>query len=151
MKKLILKNNSIFGIYNLLEKTPFASKASRGRNKLQLRLQEKEKEFIAEKQEIQKKYIQLDEEGNFIVLEDGKSSPFLEDLTDEDRLNFVKEIDEVNNETLEISFNEYATKFEALFSALDNLETDLIGEDALAYDELMDAYEANESKKEEGK
>ncbi|WP_051932605.1 hypothetical protein [Carnobacterium inhibens] len=51
---------------------------------------------------------------------------------------------ELNNEEFEISFSEHTSKFEAMFEALENSEVELCGEDALSYDELLDAYESSE-------
>jgi len=151
MKTLKLKNDSIVQIYNLLEKIPMRGAASRGKTKLQKRLQEKESEYLSEKSEIQKEYTQLDEDGNFITLDDGVSSPLKEGLTLEDKEKFLARIDELQKDTFEISFSEYSDKFEQMFKALSVLDMELIKEAALAYDELMDAYEANEDKNEEEK
>lgn len=147
MKSIVLKNESIVRVYNLLQGLELKGKASRGRTKFQKRLQEKEEEFIVEKQEMQKQYVQLDENGEFVILEDGVSSPLREDLTLEDKQKFLNLLEDINKETFEISFAEYASKFEAMFEALDNLEIELSGENADAYDELMDAYELNEEEK----
>lgn len=57
----------------------------------------------------------------------------------------------MNEEELEIQFGEYAIKYGALFKALEEYEEGLSGQKALGYNELMDAYEANEAKKGEGK
>lgn len=151
MKSIELKNGSIVRVFNLLQKLSLRGQASRGRTKFQKRLQEKEEEYITEKQEIQKKYIQLDEAGEFVVLEDGVSSPLRDNLTREEKEKFLETLEELKRDVFEISFTEYSSKFEAMFEALDSLEMDLSGEDAEAYDELMDAYEANEEKLEEEK
>lgn len=144
MKNIVLENKSIVKIYNFLKGVPLKGKASRGRTKFQKRLQEKEEEYITEKQEIQKKYVQLDENGQFIVLEDGVSSPLREDLTTEEKKLFLEQLKELENDTFVISFAEYSDKFENMFKELDLLEMKLTDEDAEAYNELMDAYEANE-------
>ena len=151
MKSIKLENGSIVRVFNLLQNLSLKGQASRGRTKFQKRIQEKEEEYILEKQEIQRKYIQLDEIGEFIVLEDGVSSPLRDDLTKEEKEKFLELLEELKKDTFEISFTEYSSKFEAVFEALDNLEMELSGDDAAAYDELMDAYEANEDKKEEEK
>lgn len=151
MKSVKLTNDSIVRVYRLLDKLNFKREASRGKTKFQKRLQEKEEEYIAEKAEIQKKYIQLDEEGNFVILEDGKSSPLREELTEKDKVAFVESLDELENDLFEISFSEYGKKFKAMFDELYSLDVELSGEDATAYDELLDAYEENDIDKEEEK
>lgn len=144
MKKLKLKNNSIVKIYRFLDSISLKGQASRGRTKLQKRLQEKEKEYIEEKETIQKQYIELDADGEFVVLEDGVSSPLKNGLSIKEKELFLEKIKELDNDTFEISFVEYSEKYEELFKELYCLDKELVGEEAEAYDVLMESYEQNE-------
>lgn len=151
MKSLKLKNGSIVKIFNLLSELPTKGQATRGAVKLKNRLQEKEAEYVEAKTEMQKQYTELDEFGEMVVLSDGVSSPIRKDLTKEEKTRFSELTKEIDNDLFEISFVEYSDKYEKLFTVLENLDMELTGANAEAYDELMDAYEANESKKEEEK
>lgn len=142
MKKIKLKNYLIVPVFQLLQDVGLKDKASRGRTQFLKRLEEKNKDFNEALMEIRKEYFEVDDEGELRV-EDGKY--IFKDKKQEKELNEkVKELDE---EEFEILFGEYSTKYEALFTALDNLDEELRGQKALAYDELMTAYEENEEVK----
>ena len=142
MRSIKLKNNLMVSVFTLLKEAKLKNQASRGRNKFLKRLEEKNKEFNDELTEIRKDFFQVDESGE-LKSEDGKLI-FKEDVDKEDLNKRVKELEE---EEFEISFAEYSTKYEALFEALEHLDEELSGDKALAYDELMDAYEQSEEEK----
>lgn len=147
MKTIKLENKSIVPVFNFLQGVNLkANKASRGRTQFSKRLEEKNKEFNEALDEIRKEYFEIDENGELIIEED---KYIYKDESQETEVN--EKIKELNEEKFEIHFGEYSTKYENLFNALDNLEIELSGQDAFAYNELMDAYEANEDKKEEEK
>lgn len=147
MKTIKLKNNLMVAVFTLLKEAKLKNQASRGRNKFLKRLEEKNKEFNDELTEIRKDFFQVNDEGT-LKAEDGKFvfKPEVEEHPEmkEDLNNRVKELE---NEEFEISFAEYSTKYEALFEALEHLDEELSGDKALAYDELMDAYENTEEEK----
>lgn len=149
MKKIKLANNLIVPVFNFLSEVKLsANKASRGRTQFLKRLEEKSKEFNEAATDIRKEYFKVNDEGNLLVV-DGEyqfKDPEMKAVQD---VALTKKLTELGEETFEIHFGEYSTKYEALFSALDNLEVELSGADALAYNELMDAYESNEGKSEE--
>lgn len=134
-------------VFTLLKEAKLKNLASRGRNKFLKRLEEKNKEFNDELTEIRKDFFQLDEDGKLKV-EEGKFI-FKEEVEEYPRLkeDLNKRVKELEEEIFEISFAEYSTKYEALFEALENLDEELSGDKALAYDELMDAYESIEEEK----
>lgn len=142
MKTIKIKNTNTAPIHNFLNGLELSGKASRGRTKFIKRLEEKNKEFLEDLEALQKEYFKTDENGGLIADENGK-------LTFKDELDFEEYNDkykEIQDEEVEISFGEYSTKFEALFTALDNLDIPLSGQDADLYDTLMTAYEAEEEK-----
>lgn len=146
MKKIKLENQMIVPVFTLLQELSLKAKASRGRNQFIKRLEEKSQEFNEALTEIRKEYFEVDADGE-LKSENGKY--IYKDLSKENELN--KRIEELNEELFEINFGEYSTKYEAMFEALDSTEEELSGQKAFAYNELMDAYEANENKKEEEK
>lgn len=145
MKILSIENRLIVSIYTLLNKLELRGKASRGRSKLMARLVEKEKEFLNAKADIQKDYFAINGQGEFVV--DGDMFVYKEGITPKEKNELVERLDELQNEKFEISFAEYSDKYNALFDELENLDMLLTGEDAIAYDELMDAYDRNEEEK----
>jgi len=142
MKTIKLKNESIHRVLNLLEKVSMKNKASRGKIKFMKKLQEKDEELLEGRMDLQKEYFLQDEHGDFIVGEDN-SLVYKDEGSQNKKDEFVSRLVELMHEKFEISFSEYAEKFEAMFEVLDNLDMELL-EDALAYDELMDAYENND-------
>ncbi len=145
MKTLKIKNRYIIAVSNLLNEIKLKNQASRGRNKLIDRLVEKNQDFQEDLTEIRKDYFQVGEDGNLKV-KDGHIL-FKEDVTEEDKEELNKRVDELQDEIFEIAFVEHSKKYEALFDALNNLDDDLSGEKAIAYDVLLDAYEENEEEK----
>lgn len=151
MKKIKLQNNLIVPIFNFLTEVKLsANKASRGRTQFLKRLEEKSKEFNEAVTDIRKEYFKVDDNGDLIVV-DGQYQFKEPEMAVNQEVELTKKLTELGEETFEIHFGEYSTKYEALFTALDNLEVELSGSDALAYNELMDAYESNEDKSEEEK
>lgn len=147
MKSIKLKNNLMVPVFTLLKEAKLKNLASRGRNKFLKRLEEKHKEFNDELTEIRKDFFQVDEDGKLIV-EDGKFI-FNEEVEEHPELkdDLNKRVKELEEDSFEISFAEYSTKYEALFEALEHLDEELSGDKALAYDELMEAYENIEEEK----
>lgn len=142
MKTLKIKNRYIIAVSNLLNEIKLKNQASRGRNKVIDRLVEKNQDFQKDLTEIRKDYFQVGEDGNLKV-KDGQFL-FKEDVTEEDKEVLNKRVDELQDEFFEIAFVEHSKKYEALFDALNQLDDDLSGEKAIAYDVLLDAYEENE-------
>lgn len=147
MKSIKLKNNLMVPVFTLLKEAKLKNLASRGRNKFLKRLEEKNKEFNEELTEIRKEFFQVDEEGK-LKAEDGQFI-FKKEVDEHPELkdDLNKRMKELGEEAFEISFAEYSTKYEALFEALEHLDEELSGDKALAYDELMDAYENIEEEK----
>lgn len=148
MKTLKLQNKNIEQIFNLLNHVELSQgQANRGKSKLINRLLEKDKELGEEKKVILEDYYQKDESGDF-KREDGKLVPKAEVEADKQEKEANEKFAELLDEEVEISFVEHSKKYEALFSELDSLEQKLSTQHALAYDVLMDAYEANEKEEE---
>lgn len=142
MKTIKLQNQLIVPLFQFLQEINLKGKPSRGRTQFSKRLEEKSKEFNDSLTNLRKEYFELDNKGELKV--DGDKYIY-KDKTQEKELE--EKIKELNEEEFEIQFGEYSTKYEALFTALNNLDEELNGQKALAYDELMTAYEANEEEK----
>ncbi|MER2226118.1 MAG: DUF1617 family protein [Carnobacterium sp.] len=141
MKTIKLENQMIIPVFQFLQDATLVGKATRGRNQFLKRLEEKSKEFNEVLTDIRKEYFVLDKEGELKV-EDGKYVF----KSEADKKDLDKKIKELDEEECEIQFGEYSTKYDALFTALDSYEEGLSGQKALGYNELMDAFEANEDK-----
>ena len=151
MKTIKLENQLLLPVFTFLQNVNLkANKASRGRTQLLKRLEEKSKEFNEALTEIRKEYFEVGEDGELVVV-DGQYKFKDEEnkITLEAELN--GKVEELNKEHFEIQFGEYSTKYDALFIALDNLEIEISGQEAFAYNELMDAYENNTEKTKEEK
>lgn len=149
MKILKMQNKVIVPVFQFLQEATLKGAASRGRTKMLKRLEEKSKEYNDSLTEAQKEYFQVDETGELIKGNDGK---FVLIEKDKEKQKAVeeeadKEIKRISEEEFEISFNEYATKYEALFTALETSEEELNGQKAFGYNELLEAYEAIEEEK----
>lgn len=150
MKTIKLENQSIVPVFTFLQNVNLkANKESRGRTQFIKRLEEKNKEFNEALTDIRKEYFEVGEAGEFKTV--GEQLVYKEHVTTADKVLLNKQVEELNKEHFEIQFGEYSTKYDALFTALNDLEIELSGQEAFAYNELMDAYEANEDKKEEEK
>ena len=136
-KSIKIKNTEIIPTFEFLHDLELLAKASRGRNRLQARLSEKNKEFANDLMDIQKEYFKTNSEGELIT-EDGKN---LVPIEGSDLQEFNNKVYELNDESAEIIFGEDSDKLEALFAALDDLQIPLSGQKALIYDMLMTAYE----------
>lgn len=149
MKTIKLKNILLVPVFTLLRDGDFKNQASRGRTKFTKRLEEKNKEFNEALTEIRKEYFEVDENGELKT--DGDMYIFNESVIEhpEKKRELNKRIKELEEEEFEISFVEHSKKYEALFNSLENFDEKLSGDKALAYDELMDAYESNENNEEE--
>lgn len=136
-KSIKIKNTEIIPIFEFLQDLELLAKASRGRNRLQARLAEKNKEFANDLMDIQKEYFKTNSDGELIT-EDGKN---LIPIEGSDLQEFNNKVYELNDESAEIIFGEDSDKLEALFVALDDLQIPLSGQKALIYDMLMTSYE----------
>ena len=136
-KSIKIKNTEIIPTFEFLQDLELLAKASRGRNRLQARLAEKNKEFANDLMDIQKEYFKTNDDGDLIT-EDGKN---LVPIEGSDLQEFNDKVYELNDESAEIIFGEDSDKLEALFAALDDLQVPLSGQKALIYDMLMTAYE----------
>lgn len=136
-KSIKIKNTEIIPTFEFLQDLELLAKASRGRNRLQARLAEKNKEFANDLMDIQKEYFKTDDDGELIT-EDGKN---LVPIEGSDLQEFNDKVYELNEEKAEIIFGEDSDKLEALFAALDDLQVPLSGQKALVYDMLMTTYE----------
>lgn len=150
MKTIKLENQMIIPVFQFLQNATLVGKATRGRNQFLKRLEEKSKEFNEALTDIRKEYFVLDKEGELKV---NKGEYKFKDEENKEELEkeLAEKIKDLNKEECEIQFGEYSTKYDALFTALDSYEEGLSGQEALGYNELMDAYESNENEKEEEK
>lgn len=115
--KLEIPNIHLKKVAEFLPTIELAGRASRGKVKFLDKVAAKLQEFSADFNEIKEK------------------------KSDEDKKN--DEIIELVKENAVISMDEYPQLMNAFFDALENYEVALKGEDAIAYDVLLTAYESN--------
>lgn len=115
--KIEINNLHLKKVAEFLDGVKLAGKASRGKTKLLNKLVAKLQEFSED----------------FNKIKEGKS--------DADGQN--DELIELANEISVIDMSEYPHLVQPLFAALDNYEEAINGEEAIAYDILMTAYESN--------
>lgn len=144
MKKIRMKNESLVRVFNLLQSASLKNRASLGKIKFMKKLQEKEQDLTEAKNIIQKNYFKLDENGEFVI--EGDHYVMKDEITEDQKKEFAAKLEELLFEEFEISFVEYSDKYEAMFEALEKLDKELVGEEALAYFDLMEAYESENKK-----
>lgn len=136
-KKLLkFKNNELVNVANFLVSIPLKTKASRARTSLVNKLSLKNEEYRKFQKDLLEKYAQKDESGELIQDENG-SYPWVKETKDE----AVEALTELNNEEVYINIEEYRPNMKMLSLALDDLDIELSGQEAAAYDLLMDQLE----------
>ena len=119
--KLEIQNIHLKTVTEFLPTVEFAGRASRGKVKFLDKVSAKLQEFSTDFNEIKEKKM------------------------DEDKKN--DEIIDLIKENAVISMEEYPQLMNAFFNALENYEVALKGDDAIAYDVLLTAYESNNDSK----
>lgn len=133
---LKLKNSEIISVINFLTIAPLKTKASRARSVVIKKLVEKNDELNKFQDEILEKFAEKDENGEVIKDEHGTSH------WEKDHIKEGNEaIQELRDEEIYINIEEYRPNMKILGLALDNLDMELSGQDAIAYDLLMDQLE----------
>lgn len=136
-KKLLkFKNNELVNVANFLVSIPLKSKASRARTALVQKLSLKNDEFRKFQKELLEKYAQKDDSGELIQDENG-SYPWIK----ETKAEAVEALTELNHEEVYINIEEYLPNMKLLSLALDDLDVALSGQEAVAYNLLMDQLE----------
>lgn len=138
-----IENKYLTAVNNLLFNLKLKGKQTRARSKFLKLVLKKIEEFNEDEKTLVKEYAILDKEGEPIVIDDRYD---IKDLK-----GYGKAVKELNDEVAIISGGEYVNSFEELKTVLDNLDIELEGADAVAYDLLMDAFEDAGTAKEEGK
>lgn len=136
MNTVTFKNGELSIIKNFLNGIKVRGKASRGRSKLLKLLAKKEQELNDDLNDVRKPYLILGDNGE----------PLIEDNNvkfkdEEAREKVTAEIIELFDEKAVIDITEYHDKLHALYDALNEYEYDLSGDDANAYDLLLDELE----------
>lgn len=136
MNTVTFKNGELSVIKNFLNSIKVSRKASRGRSKLLKLLAKKEQELNDDLNDVRKPYLILGDNGE----------PLIEDNNvkfkdEEAREKATAEIIELFGEKAVIDITEYHDKLHALYDALNEYEYDLYGDDANAYDLLLDELE----------
>lgn len=137
MTKLIeFKNGELVAVGNFLAQAKLKGKASRGRTKLIMLIEEKNKEYNEERDTVRDPYFQVDDKGEKIVKD---KKYVLKDVTKGKELD--KELADLAAETVGIEFTEYSEKFKALYEELNNYGYELSNADAVLYDMILDKFE----------
>lgn len=133
---LKFKNSEFVNVANFLVSIPLKTKASRARTSLINKLSLKNEEYRKFQKDLLEKYAQKDEAGELIQDENG-SYPWVKETKDE----AVEALTELNNEEVYINIEEYRPNMKILGLALEDLDIELSGQEAAAYDLLMDQLE----------
>ncbi|NHI99015.1 DUF1617 family protein [Lactococcus garvieae] len=133
---LKFKNSEFVNVANFLVSIPLKTKASRARTSLVNKLSLKNEEYRKFQKDLLEKYAQKDEAGELIQDENG-SYPWVKETKDE----AVEALTELNNEEVYINIEEYRPNMKILGLALEDLDIELSGQEAAAYDLLMDQLE----------
>ena len=137
-KTLTFKNSELSVVGNFLGTLSLKNKASRGRTKLIKLISAKNDEYNDDRKETLEPFIKKDEAGNNIEGNTPGSVVLIEEKQDEAN-TAIKEID---GEFAVIEFTEYSEKMKALFDSIADYPSELSGQDAMAYDLLMDQFES---------
>ncbi len=136
MNTVTFKNGELSVIKNFLNSIKVRGKASRGRSKLLKLLAKKEQELNDDLNDVRKPYLILGDNGEPLI--ENNNVKFKDE---EAREKATAEIIELFDEKAVIDITEYYDKLHALYDALNEYEYDLSGDDANAYDLLLDELE----------
>lgn len=157
MKTIKLKNSEVVPVYQALENiTVQGRKPRRGKGKLQKALNQKNKEFQEDLEEIRTDYFKKKEDGTFEI--EGDRFVWLEEIENdpEAKKQANDQTKELNEEFIGIDLVEHESKIKSFFDALENDE--FTGKDGLRDEDfetlmelLEDAFEGNNEDKGEEK
>lgn len=136
MNTVTFKNGELSIIKKFLDDVKVSGKASRGRSKLLKLLAKKEQELNDDLNDVRKPYLILGDNGEPLI--ENNNVKFKDE---EAREKATADIVELLDEKAVIDITEYHDKLYALYSALNGYEYDLSGNDATAYDLLLDEFE----------
>lgn len=142
-KTLYFQNKELANIANTLSNFDLKRKASLGRSRLIHQLLDKIKQLDEDKKEIQKKYFEVDEDGNLKTKKDGKTLILKEGVAEK---NATDEINDLYDEKVGVSYTEFSERYEALYNALVDYDEPLSGMQADVYARLIDEFETNKEK-----
>lgn len=141
-KMLEFKNNELAVMINFLGNLQLKNKYSLARTKLIKLLNAKYEEFISDIKELREPYFEKDENGNLKVNDDQKYI-YTDKVTDKDKHSLTEALDELDNEQITIDFTEYSKKLKDLYEALVSYDIPFSGQDAVAYENLVDQLDNN--------
>lgn len=143
--KLEIENKYLVPILNFLPKVGVKNEKSRARSKLQRLISRKVEEYREDDKKIIHDFANLDDQGDPIIKDDSYDIPKAK------LKECGKERTKLLNEVAIIEGGEYVNHFGILEEVLLNLDMELTGQDAEAYDILLDAFEAAKETKKGGK
>lgn len=118
------------------------SKETRSRSKLKKLVMRKLKEYQEDQRELLEKYAEKDKDGNPKTSEQGNY------IIPSNQKELQEELNELGEEAAVIEGGEYVNHISTMKEVLENIDIELSGVQAEAYDHLLDAYEAAEQQKE---
>lgn len=136
-KTLEFKNDELIGIGNFLGNLKLKNMASLGRSKLIKLIVAKNKEFQDDLNEIRDQFFIKDDDGQFKV---ENEKLVYKDKSQKDEAG--KQFNDLDNEKAVIEITEYSSKLKKMYAALQNYDGEFSNQDAIAYDILMDAFDA---------
>lgn len=137
MNTIEFENKNIQGIHDFLTEISLKGRTARSRSLLCKRLVEKFTERSEQRTEIQKNYGKLNESGELVTDENG-----VVQFENEDKKRLcISEIDEHDKELAVINCTEIMNHMETLLEALNELDEELSGTKAYAYDLVCEQLE----------
>ncbi|UOQ85699.1 DUF1617 family protein [Gracilibacillus salinarum] len=137
--QVTIENGKLGQAVSLLFELSLKGKQSRHRTKFINKLSERLKEVDQQRVELAKEHAKKDEEGEPIMIEDGKRY----DIEDENA--FQKDLKELYEEQLVIDGGDNEEMLKTLRNVLLNCEEVFRGTDAVIYDYLCDQFEGGET------
>lgn len=141
--KISIENKELVSIHNFVFGLIIKGKKSRGRSKFLKLIMRKIDELNEDRKEILERYADKDDEGKPIKQSDGNYK--FEDSDENTRLANA-ELAELNKEVAVIEYGEYVNNINELEEFLIDYDGEMSGQDAQAFDTLLDAFENKEEK-----
>lgn len=132
---ITFKNSDLAAIANFLGELNLKNKASRGRTRLIEILAKRQEQLGADELALAECYVP---KGKEVVNEDRTLN-----ILPDKQAEFTKEREDLFNEQVNIDMSEYQSLIDAFFNAMNDIDVEFKGQDAVIYDVVMTQLENN--------
>lgn len=141
-----IEGNKIASLYEFLSSLKLSGRASRGRTKIMNALESKINEMNSELKEIEKKHIELKEDGTpkYHTEDDPENGIIAGQMIyrgEGHQEAYIKEVNEVTNDKYDMNLVEHLRLINHLKEALDDYDENLETHEAYLYDVILDELE----------